>query len=107
MLKVVLCNCPPDDAQAIANALVGENLAACVNLIPGVQSIYTWEGKLCQEEETTLLIKTTSNRYAELEQTIKKIHPYDTPEIVAMDADNVLPAYGNWVAKEVKDEENS
>lgn len=101
-LCVVLCNAPPDRAEAIATTLVEQRLAACVNVIPGVTSIYTWKGKVEREGETTLLIKTRAARVQALTEAIQAVHPYEVPEIIALPVLPGLgePAYARWVALE-------
>lgn len=102
---LVLTNVPDRaTAQAIAHAVVGQRLAACVNVLPAVTSIYRWQGAVEQASEVTLLIKTTQARYAELEAAIKSAHPYEVPEIIASPIVAGLPAYLDWVAEETKKE---
>lgn len=98
---LVLTNCPDEaTANAIALALVEEKLAACVNILPRVQSVYRWQGAVESASEIPLLIKSTVGRYAELEAAIRARHPYDVPEIIALPITQGLPAYMNWVATE-------
>lgn len=98
---LVLTNCPDEaTANAIALALVEEKLAACVNILPRVQSVYRWQGAVESASEIPLLIKSTVGRYAELEAAIRARHPYDVPEIIALPITQGLPAYLNWVATE-------
>lgn len=98
---VVLTNVPDAAiAEAIARSVVERRLAACVNILPAVSSVYRWEGKIEQAKETTLLIKSTEGRYPELESVIVKLHPYDVPEIIALPIVAGLPAYLWWVASE-------
>lgn len=98
---LVLTNCPDETtANAIALALVEEKLAACVNILPRVQSIYRWQGAVESASEIPLLIKSTVGRYAELEAAIRARHPYEVPEIIALPIMQGLPAYLNWVATE-------
>jgi periplasmic divalent cation tolerance protein len=85
------------EAEAIARTLVEEKLAACANLIPGVTSIYTWEGKTCESEEVLLEVKTTRDRIDALIPRVKDLHSYDVPEIVAVPVEAGLPAYLDWV----------
>src|SRR3954469_15948451 len=100
---LVMTNLPDlHTAQAMARRLVDQKLAACVNCLPGVKSIYRWQGSREEAEELTLLIKTTASRYAELEKEIKGTHPYQLPEIVALPLTGGLPAYLAWVAHETK-----
>ena len=100
-ILLVLTNCPDEtSANAIALALVENRLAACVNILPRVQSLYRWQGAVESASEIPLLIKTTAECYAALEAAIREHHPYEIPEIVALPVDRGLPAYLNWVAAE-------
>lgn len=95
---VVLCTFPdPDQARQIGAALVERQVAACVNLLPGVESIYRWQGKVERAGEVLALIKTT--RYPDLEAAIKELHPYEVPEILALPASAGLPAYLAWLTE--------
>mgnify|MGYP006287955211 CR=1 FL=1 len=98
---LVLTNLPDaNSARALAHLLVESRLAACVNLLPAVQSIYHWQGAVEQASETTLLIKTTRRHYAQLQQAIVSNHPYEVPEVIALPvSDGHLP-YLRWVATE-------
>lgn len=98
-MRVVLCNCPPDAADGIARALVVEGLAACVNVIPGVRSLYLWDGTLQEDAESTLLIKVPAERVGELAARTRELHPYELPEIVALEVDVAAsdPRYVAWV----------
>ena len=80
-----------------ARQLVEQRLAACVNLVPGLTSVYHWQGKLEQGTEVLLLIKTTAARYAALEKAIQARHPYELPEIIAVTLIDGLPAYLKWI----------
>ena len=91
-------------AQILARALVGQRLAACVNMLPGTRSIYRWNGAVEEDAEVTLLIKTTTARYAELEQAIRALHPYELPEVIAVPVSAGLPAYLAWIAQETRKE---
>lgn len=100
---LVLTNVPDEaTAHMIARSVVESRLAACVNVLPAVRSIYRWEGKIEDAAEVTLLIKSTQGRYADLEAAIRAAHPYDVPEIIAMSVAAGLPAYLNWVVSETK-----
>lgn len=97
---LVITTCPGTiSAKKIAQDLVTENLAACVNIIPGVQSFFSWVGKVDTANEHMLIIKTTSDNYEELESYIKKVHPYELPEIIAVSIESGLDAYLEWVSK--------
>jgi len=98
---VVLCTVPPRDAHRIAEALVEERLAACVNVLPALTSYYRWEGKMQQDEESLLLIKTTSDAYGRLERRLKELHPYSVPEILALPVREGSEDYLRWVLREV------
>ncbi|TKS52913.1 divalent cation tolerance protein CutA [Luteimonas yindakuii] len=102
-LSVLLClSTCPDRATAdrIAEALVGERLAACVSLLPGAQSVYRWEGRVERGEEVQLLIKTTHDAFAALRERLCALHPYEVPELIACEAVDGLPAYLDWIAAE-------
>ncbi|HEX7636018.1 MAG TPA: divalent-cation tolerance protein CutA [Noviherbaspirillum sp.] len=102
---LVLTNVPDEAvARTIAHLLIEQRLAACVNMLPAVQSIYRWQGKLEQASEVALLVKTTQTRYTELEAAIKSVHPYQVPEIIAVPVVAGLPAYLGWIAAETKKE---
>lgn len=97
----VLTNVPDAaTAEKIAHSLVKRRLAACVNILPVVNSVYRWEGRIEQAAETTLLIKSTQGRYAELETAIVELHPYDVPEIIALPIVAGLPAYLQWLSSQ-------
>jgi len=100
-LVLVLCTVPDEaTAQKLAEGLVEERLAACVNAIPGLTSVYRWQGKVEIDTETQLLIKTRRGRFDELAAWIKANHPYDVPEIVALAAEQVSDSYLAWVLKQ-------
>lgn len=88
-----------DDANRLANALVDEGLAACVNRIAGVHSTYRWEGKVEQSEEFLLLIKTRSALWKLLRERILELHPYDVPEIIAVPISEGHDAYMQWIER--------
>lgn len=95
---IVFCTCPDHDtAIAIANRLIDEALAACVNILPGLTSIYHWRGQRQTGSEELLMIKTQATRYAELEQRLRALHPYELPEIIAVSIEAGLPGYLAWV----------
>lgn len=86
-----------DRAAQIARVLVEKKLVACVNIIPEIRSIYSWQGELCDETEILLIMKTRSELYAELESTVKALHPYEVPEIIALDIQKGLADYLRWI----------
>ena len=102
--RLIFCNCPTQAiASNIANQLVSDGIAACVNVLPGCRSVYKWEGKLCNEEEYLLLIKTTLANYDAVQAVILALHPYELPEIIAVPINAGLPAYLDWMTNSVKD----
>ncbi len=86
-----------DEAARIADALVSERLAACVNIVAAVESIYRWEGKVTRDSEALMIIKTTDERYAELERRVRQLHSYSTAEVVAIRIDRGSEQYLNWL----------
>jgi periplasmic divalent cation tolerance protein len=100
---LVMTNMPDAAAaQSLARALVESRLAACVNLMPGVQSVYRWRGAIEQASEVTLLIKTTQQRFAQLRQAILSSHPYDLPEVLAVPVSEGHLPYLQWIAAETR-----
>ena len=97
---VVLNTCPDAaTAENIARALLERKLAACINILPGVKSFYTWKGVNETAEEHVLLIKTVSAAYPAVEQAILEMHPYELPEIVAVPLAAGLPDYLAWITQ--------
>ena len=95
---LVLTSCPGTiTAKKIANTLVMERLAACVQIIPGVQSYFHWVGKVDNKEEVLLLIKATSGGYKALEKKIKALHPYELPEIISVPISGGFDKYLDWI----------
>ncbi len=86
-----------EEAKRLATALVAENLAACVSLVPAVESFYRWEGAVQSGAEIFGIINTTGLAYPALEIRIRELHSYEVPEIVALPVSHGLPAYLNWV----------
>ena len=95
---VVMNTCPDSEtAGRIAADLVDRKLAACVQVLPGLQSYFHWDGKVDREEEHLLLIKTSSASYPALEQRILELHPYELPEIIGVPVSKGLPEYLSWI----------
>ena len=94
---VVLVTCPPDKAQGIADALVEERVAACVNVVPSLRSVYRWKGAVHHDEEAMLLVKTTKDRFEALKQAVLRHHPYELPEVIAVPVDRGHTPYLEWV----------
>ena len=100
---LVMTNMPDQaSAEILAAALIEQRVAACVNVLLPVQSVYRWKGRVESASEVPLLIKTTAGRYPMLEQAIVAGHPYELPEIVAVPVEHGLPAYLDWVAAETR-----
>jgi periplasmic divalent cation tolerance protein len=89
------------DAQKISKALLGKKLAACVTTLSPAESRYIWKGKLCIEKEHVLMIKTLKTKYAQLEKTIKAVHPYECPEIVGIPLVKIFSPYHRWLKNSV------
>lgn len=86
------------DAKRLADLLVEEQLAACVNIVPGVLSVYRWETRVNRDDEFLLLIKTRRSRLEFLRERLLDVHPYDVPEFVVISIDGLSDAYGRWLA---------
>jgi len=98
---LVLITCPPADAEALATALVEARVAACVNLLPGLRSVYRWQGAVESAGETLLIAKTTADRYDALQAEVLARHPYELPEVLAVSVARGLPPYLRWLADSV------
>lgn len=97
-VRLVLCTFPdPVSARQIGTALVEKQLAACVNLIPAVESIYRWQGKVETTVEVLAIFKTTAAAYPDFERDLAALHPYDVPEIVAIEPAAVAETYAAWL----------
>jgi len=99
---IVFVTCGSSEvAEKIAKSVVSERLAACVNVMPGMKSCYEWEGKLEWAEELLLVMKTTRDRYQELETRVRELHSYELPEILALPVETGLEKYLEWVERSV------
>lgn len=100
---VCFCTCPEaSTAERIARALVDERLAACVNIVPGLRSVYRWQGRVEAADEVLLLIKTTPDRCQQLQERLRELHPYELPELIAVEVAAGLPDYLRWVADQTR-----
>ena len=100
---ICFCTCPDTDtAERLAEALVEERLAACVNILPGLRSVYRWQAEVERADEVLLLIKTLPDRYPALQDRLRELHPHELPEVLAVEAAAGLPAYLRWVADETR-----
>jgi periplasmic divalent cation tolerance protein len=101
-VSIVLTTLGKDnDARAIATVLVEEQLAACVNIVPGVTSVYAWKGNISEDGEQQLVIKTSTSKVAALEARLRELHPYETPEFLVIHAGGGSESYLAWVAESV------
>lgn len=99
---VVLCSCPTmHDADAISTALLEERLAACVSRVPGIRSMYRWDGKAQRDDEVMLIIKTAAGTFERLEQAIRALHPHDVPEIIGLPIIAGSRRYLDWIDESV------
>lgn len=89
-------------AQKIASALVEANQAACVNIVPGIRSVYRWQGKVCDEAEYLLVIKSTTERFDAINSTIHRLHTYQVPEVVSLPVEAGDPAYLQWIRESTR-----
>jgi periplasmic divalent cation tolerance protein len=95
---IVFCTCANErEAQKLAHSLVSEGAAACVNIIPAIESVYRWEGKIETAREVLLLIKTTRGLFPSLRESILKLHSYDTPEVIAVAVTDGSTKYLAWL----------
>ncbi len=92
-----------EDAERIAEELVGRRLAACVNVLPGVRSVYRWKGAVEREDERLLLIKTRAERFEALRDAVLSLHPYEVPELIAVPLGPGSAAYFDWIDENVRD----
>ena len=100
-LRLVLVTAPdPAVAEGLARSLVEERLAACVNVVPGLRSVYRWQGRVEAADELLLLVKTRADRAAALAARVRELHPYELPEVVELPVLGGSPAYLDWLRKE-------
>ena len=102
MPVIVLTTVGPEfDARALAHALVEARLAACVNILPAIQSVYRWQGKVMDDAEQLLIIKTSGPRLGELRAELFRRHPYEVPEFLVLTVDHASEAYNAWLLQSV------
>jgi periplasmic divalent cation tolerance protein len=103
MYQLVLTTCPNEEvAKKIAQHLVSRKLAACVNIVPNVTSVYSWQNEIHCDNEVQLLIKTAEILFAELSKEINQLHPYDVVEIIALNIQQGDKHYLNWISNSLK-----
>lgn len=98
---VVMVTCPASEAVYLSTQLVEDKLAACVNILPEVQSVYRWKGEVCRETETLLLIKTNRKMWDELERRLRELHSYEVPEIICVPIEEGHQPYLDWLNSEL------
>ena len=91
-----------NEARTVAAAVLEERLAACVNIVPAVRSLYWWDGKIQDDAEVLCIMKTTMNRFDELVRTVRRAHSYDVPEVVALPVQDGSEPYLKWIDENVK-----
>ena len=102
-IQVVLCSFPDlPQARQIGTRLVEKQLAACVNLVPAVESIFRWQGEVSCDSEVLAVFKTSAERYPDLERELRRHHPYDVPEVVALPVERGSGPYLEWVCAETR-----
>jgi len=101
-IRVVFVSLPRDEANKLAKGLVENRLAACINIVPKIESYYWWDNKVEHDEEALLIIKTTQQRFDELRAWVVANHPYDLPEIISLPLSDGLSDYIEWVKKETE-----
>ena len=100
---IAVTTCPTlEIATQLANSVVEQRLAACVNIIPSIKSVYKWKGKIENDDESILIIKTMKQQLASLEKLILRLHPYETPEFISMPIESGSKAYLDWIAASIK-----
>ncbi|MBL50107.1 MAG: divalent-cation tolerance protein CutA [Roseibacillus sp.] len=102
-IQLVLCSFPDlPQARQIGTRLVEKQLAACVNLVPAVESIFRWQGEVSSDSEVLAVFKTSAERYPDLERELRRHHPYDVPEVVALPVERGSGPYLEWVCAETR-----
>jgi periplasmic divalent cation tolerance protein len=97
---IVLVAAPDrETAERLGEAVVTDRLAACASIVPGMKSIYRWQGEIHRDEEALVIIKAPTRGFGAIRTRIAELHPYDTPEILALDVDDGDPAYLRWVVE--------
>ncbi|MFW6277921.1 MAG: divalent-cation tolerance protein CutA [Halorhodospira sp.] len=99
----VFCTCPDEQtARRLAEAVVEAKLAACVNILPGVSSVFYWEGQAQSEQEHLLMIKTSELAYSRLESKLVELHPYELPEVIAVGIERGLAGFLDWIRDQTR-----
>lgn len=100
---VIFCTCgSQEEAQTLASVLVSERLAACVNIVPGIQSVYRWNDKIETATEFLLIIKSAADRLDAIQARLETLHSYDTPEVIAVSIVSGSPKYLAWLRRQIE-----
>lgn len=100
---IVISTCPDmDSAESLVASLLEQRLAACVNILPGIQSRYEWKGELVKDQEVLLYMKSRMDHFEAIEDLIKRQHPYELPEIIAVPISKGLAPYLSWIDQQVE-----
>jgi len=102
-IRVVFVSLPRDEAKSLARRMVENRLAACVNIVPKIESYFWWNDKLEHDEEALLIIKTTQQRFDALRAWVVENHPYDLPEVISLPLSDGFSDYIEWVKKETEE----
>ncbi len=98
---IAFVTCPEGKGRELAHTVITEKLAACVNIVPSIRSIYQWQGKIEDEGEELLIVKTQKEKWKEFETRMKAIHPYEVPEIICFPIEDGYAPYLNWLKSSV------
>jgi periplasmic divalent cation tolerance protein len=96
-MKLVIVSCGPGEAERLLDSLLEERLVGCGNILPSVRSHYWWEGRICRDEESLLLMETEEDRLPRLLERVPELHSYDVPKVIALEVTDALPAYQRWL----------
>ncbi len=101
LVAVLMTAANAEEADTLARALVEEDLAACVNVVGGIRSVYRWQGEVCSDAEVLLIAKSTRAAFARLEARVRELHSYDVPEVIALPIEEGSSAYLDWLRQQV------
>lgn len=105
-IVVLITTSNKEEAAILAETLVSQRLAACVNIVPAIESVYLWQGKVTRDNESLMIIKTTDERYPELERRVNELHSYSTPEVLALRVERGSDQYLSWLRESTATDEN-
>ena len=106
-LVVLITTGKMEEAQKIADELVKQRLAACVNIVPQITSVYWWKGEVCHDTEVLLVVKTDRQRFVRLEQAVRNLHSYEIPEVIALPIEAGSQAYLEWMNESLEEAERA